>query len=84
MTAARTKRLVHVRGVGLLMTQIKLNLRTQPVDATHMNSSLRRNRLKTKLNVGLMPVLTKMMATEKGLVIKAIHGTIQKSSSHQM
>jgi len=74
MTAARTKRLVHARGVGLLMTQIKGSLRTQPVDATHMNSTSRKMQKKT-LNVVMMAVLTKTMATAKELAIRAFHGT---------
>jgi len=76
MTAVRTNRQVHVRGVFLLMTQIDGGLGTQAVDATHMNSSLVLGRLEETLDVVLMAVLIKTMATEKELVIGAIHGTI--------
>jgi len=76
MTAARTERLVHARGVSLLMTQINGGLGTQPVDATHMNSSSVNGRLKETLNVVMMAVPTETMATVKELAIGAIHGTI--------
>ena len=84
MTAARTKRLVHARGVSLSVTKIKVSLRTQPVDATHKNSSSSQTTLKTRRDVDQMAVQTKAMATAMELAIIAIHGTTKRSLSQKM
>ena len=84
MTATRALRLVHAHGVTLKETRKNLGLRTQPVDATHKNSSSSQTMLKTRRDVDQMAVQTKAMATAMELAIIAIHGTTKRSLSQKM